>query len=1407
MRWSIAAWYNGGRDAVPVDRPTPDPEATVQTVDSLGHAIDGALDGADEWDVLEERQALAQIEARLFSRVRDPVRLSRYLLLRPLGSGGAGVVYDGYDPELARRVAIKVLRSGWREADAVARARARFVREAQSIARLSHPNVIAVYDVGTYSAGSLEPGACEGLEPGGAQGTGAGVFIVMELVEGHDLGAWLERERPGWREIVERFLAAGEGLAAAHAAGVVHRDFKPSNVLVGDDGSVKVVDFGLALTYGASEGSFEPGSWEPGSPTSTGNGSFEVSEALDRLTRTGMLLGTPAYMAPEQHRGEAADRKADQFAFCASLYRALYGRHAFEGRDVDELLVSKSAGRPRPVPDDTRVPAWVQRVVLRGLQTDPAQRHGSMHELLRALRADPARRVRRFVTRAAVPVGVAALAYAAYVATRPGQVMVSAVSGGQPVPGASVTVDDQVLTNGRGEVAVGLHRVRVTAPDHEPTEAVVDVQRGGVHEFAVELRHEQGTFELELEPSGGHVLVDGVDYGSRLQGLAVDTGVHELLLRHEGYVDERLQWTVRAGETRRGFVSLRKALWWSRPASGAGLEARWLGDANGDGLDDLVQRRFLLLTAYDPWNDRELWRVALSPSARYRLCDVDGDGVRDVIALHQDEASAGLRIFDGASRSRRPEPRVAIDESWAGRTEPGLGLGLGEVVCLPAAEGGEATVVVAGLRPGEVVALHGREGSQRWSWAMADDQPLTVVTLEGSADGSAPALGVVGLHGVHGLSAEGTLRWSTPLPVVAGDEGPLQPDPERVKALSRAQEQAHGWVGTARIDEVPGQDLLVPVSEGEAGAEDAGRWSLVALGGVDGRERWRHPLDGLAVVSSEALVDVDGDGADDVLLTGRRGGDGSGTMGLLSGRGGEVRWTRPYGTGGPGGAAAWLLRARPRPLVATVSAMDGVHALELLDAASGAVHARGELEAGGSSPVVVADWDGDGRDDLVLGTRDGVLRAFDLDARPLGAVPLRIPVSAIEASRDANRDGFVDLLMEARGPAVVVGPKVRWDRRPLDAIRATPVVADLDGDGALELALFGPLDDANRLELVDARTGELRASSAPGDTPIVIRPPALLPRGRGFDLLAMGSGGVRRFRGSDAALVGRFESGEAYASPTVGDVDGDGRPEVVVATWEDPGQVHVLDGESLALRWSAALGPLGAFGAPWVGDVDGDGEAEVVVASLDGRVICLSSTGQERWATQTGGRLNFQPTVADLDGDGAPELLVTPHMDDDPLVVLRGRDGREHARWPGVATRRARPEVLDVDGDGRPEVLLSSASRGIVGLSGDGGVRWEYGFRDVDGLQPAAAGSPVVADLDGDGAAEVVAGFEDGSLHVVDARDGALRWRFQTGREEVEASPVVADVDGDGRAEVFVAGHDRHLFCLEDGPKRRDGRW
>ena len=318
------------------------------------------------------------------SRLTRGATIGRYVVLEQLGAGGMGIVYAAYDPHLDRRVALKILRTAMvgRRGQA---ARERLIREAKTLARLSHPNVITVHDVGIVDDR---------------------VFIAMEFIQGRHLGLWLQPQRP-MEEILDVFRRAGEGLAAAHDAGVVHRDFKPENVLVGDDGRVSVVDFGIALTRSASDLETPKEVAAFAATVDGAHGPPGHDNKTVRLTRQGAILGTPAYMAPEQHLAGEADARADQFSFCVVLYEALYRERPFAGENLHQLTYNVVGGRlQEPSKDAPAVPAWLRRVVLRGLQAQPSERYPSMQALLAALQRDPRARRRKWSAGA----GIAAIA-------------------------------------------------------------------------------------------------------------------------------------------------------------------------------------------------------------------------------------------------------------------------------------------------------------------------------------------------------------------------------------------------------------------------------------------------------------------------------------------------------------------------------------------------------------------------------------------------------------------------------------------------------------------------------------------------------------------------------------------------------------------------------------------------------------------------------------------------------------------------------------------------------------------------------------------------------------------------------------------------------------------------------------
>ncbi|HEX7842290.1 MAG TPA: serine/threonine-protein kinase, partial [Kofleriaceae bacterium] len=299
--------------------------------------------GLPEIDRLAMERTRARVEQTLFGKA-DPARLGRYEIREPIAGGGMGLVYEAYDPDLDRKVALKIVHPH-RNDDA--RSRQRLIIEARALAKLDHPNVVKVHDVEHDSQ----------------------VVIVMERVEGQTLADWEAEARRTWREVLAVYLQAGDGLAATHGVDVIHRDFKPSNAIIGADGRVRVLDFGLARLASTRE-----------------DGPGRRQDASVDLTSTGDVVGTLAYSAPEQLEGGVATAASDQFSFCVSLHRAIEGVSPFEGATQASRLASIRGGPIRYADDSRRVPLWLRTAIARGLSADPARRYPSMNHLLAELR-------------------------------------------------------------------------------------------------------------------------------------------------------------------------------------------------------------------------------------------------------------------------------------------------------------------------------------------------------------------------------------------------------------------------------------------------------------------------------------------------------------------------------------------------------------------------------------------------------------------------------------------------------------------------------------------------------------------------------------------------------------------------------------------------------------------------------------------------------------------------------------------------------------------------------------------------------------------------------------------------------------------------------------------------------------
>ena len=311
-----------------------------------------SMSDQDHWDELASTEADdAEPSAAPAQPAQPATRIGRFALLERIGAGAMGEVFAAYDEQLDRKVALKIVHPA---VEASPTSQARLLREARALARLSHPNVVTVFDSGLHDGK---------------------VFIAMEFVRGKTLQAWLGEAPRAWDAILEVFVAVGRGLEAMHELGLVHRDFKPSNVLIDERGRPRLIDFGIV-------GDLERLEADAPEPAEAG---VAVFDRLDRLTRTGAMVGTPRYMSPEQFQGCGVSTASDQFSFCVALFEALYQRSPFGGDALHSLIAAVLDGRIDTPPHSDDVPRELGAVVLRGLQRQPDARWSGMTELLGVL--------------------------------------------------------------------------------------------------------------------------------------------------------------------------------------------------------------------------------------------------------------------------------------------------------------------------------------------------------------------------------------------------------------------------------------------------------------------------------------------------------------------------------------------------------------------------------------------------------------------------------------------------------------------------------------------------------------------------------------------------------------------------------------------------------------------------------------------------------------------------------------------------------------------------------------------------------------------------------------------------------------------------------------------------------------
>jgi outer membrane protein assembly factor BamB len=1242
---------------------------------------------------LGNQQRLAQwglIPEAPGTRIRD------YEILGALGSGANGTVYKARHVRLGRMAALKLLHAGGADSAGVRR----FRTEAAAIARLQHPNIVAVYDAGHL----------DGRD-----------FIAMELAEGETLS---ERLSHGvLREEGALTLArdVAHALAHAHAAGVVHRDLKPDNIIFDRGGQPKVADFGLArmddMLAARSEG--------------------EESE----LTQAGALLGTPLYMSPEQASGQPAEERSDQFALGVILYEALTGKRPFGGDTLGQVLVDILSREPKPPRQlNPQLSRETEAICLKALEKDPSRRYASAqalaNDLDRRLRGEPTAArpltpAQRLVGRARrAPVVTAGLAVACFLAL--GLAAVSARALSQPgrlrvvvrpqtdadwtlrvapLNAADTTWHEARLpaaSEGRVTLTPGPYRLVVERPGFQAAEREAVLVRGQESALVVELAHLTGEVKLTVDPPGALIeLAPGTPH-ARQVGSFFDghfpIGRHRVRVSRRGFYPAELELVVVAGQVAEKHVTLPAALSWEQSTSGflssvrvgapraprspsrVVLRNRWshfqLVEARGGAANAPRELGHGPTDSGDGWSIFNTpigtWIFSLGKLGAELIGPNDEGASREQGWFVRGEHPAGLSTTSNTLvLARDLFYRLSTREGVV--TCHGAGGALRWQSKPPTAKrgsyrGGLSAADLGGDASLELVAVAGRELTV---YEPRGGRPLAQATLPAAAlhaalladlDGDQKSEAVLSLKGfLVAWDPEAGELWRRELTGSTETSAPalrLAPDGWQVVVATRRGEDIVTLLFDARDGRLL-RELDVTLARSDAspvaplaldwnndGHEDValaagGRARVVSLAEAEPTLLLDHVVAERDLVQRLVTADLDGDGWLDLLALSK----GGRTQRLTPPR---ILWQRRIDTG----TQSRLVVSGQRLFVGTetsVAVFDLVNGRCLFSDPEARLHG------------FAADVNGDGREDTLL-FRRGHPELFGADQRRL------------------------------------------WVSKIGDGGSARPLLFDEDGDGDLDLAVATAGSTTGSLNLVDGADGIARWE---------------VKNSKGY-------------WGHPLAL---------------GDLVGDERPELVALDQGGTVQVYETRGQS-RLVWSKCPSPVRPGAAPTrntpvLHDVDGDGDLDVVFVAADGWLTGLrGDTGAVLWKADLGA----SPVSSALAWDANPgipgdELLVVgEHEDAGALLFCLSRDLRDVIyATPLGGPALARPACGDVDGDGRPEVVVATGTGPIDVFAGEGGgLLWTHRVPGRNSYKVA----PLVLDVDGDGAAEIIAASREGNLTV-----------------------------------------------------------